>query len=63
LPEGWLWERHDELYLTWLAFRLADEFETYLRSGAGREFKTKEEFGELLGTGRWLPADLAPFLA
>jgi len=22
-----LWERHDELYLTWLAFRLADELE------------------------------------
>ncbi len=57
---GRLWERHDELYLTWLAFRLADEFEAYLRSGAGREFKTKEEFGELLGTGRWLPVDLAP---
>ncbi len=60
LPEGRLWERHDELYLTWLAFRLADEFETYLRSGAGRELKTKEEFGELLALGRWLPVDLAP---
>jgi hypothetical protein len=60
VSEGRLWERHDELYLTWLAFRLADEFETYLRSGAGREFKTKEEFGELLGIGRWLPVDLAP---
>ncbi len=59
-PEGRLWERHDELYLTWLAFRLADEFEAYLRSGAGREFKTKEEFGELLALGRWLPVDLAP---
>jgi hypothetical protein len=59
-PEGRLWERHDELYLTWLAFRLADEFEAYLRSGAGREFKTKEEFGDLLALGRWLPADLAP---
>jgi hypothetical protein len=30
-PEGRLWERHDELYLTWLAFRLADELEAYLR--------------------------------
>jgi hypothetical protein len=59
-PEDRLWERHDELYLTWLAFRLADEFEAYLRSGAGREFKTKEEFGDLLALGRWLPADLAP---
>jgi hypothetical protein len=38
-PEGRLWERHDELYLTWLAFRLADEFEAYLRSGAGRGFR------------------------
>ncbi len=60
LPESRVWERHDELYLTWLAFRLADEFEAYLKSGVGREFKTKEEFGELLGTGRWLPVDLAP---
>jgi hypothetical protein len=60
VPEGRLWERHDELYLTWLAFRLADEFEAYLRSGAGREFKTKEEFGDLLALGRWLPVDLAP---
>jgi hypothetical protein len=59
-PEGRLWERHDELYLTWLAFRLADEFEAYLRSGAGREFRTKEEFGDLLALGRWLPVDLAP---
>ncbi|MFZ8807186.1 MAG: hypothetical protein ACO2PN_03660, partial [Pyrobaculum sp.] len=57
-PESRVWERHDELYLTWLALRLADEFEAYLRSGAGREFKTKEEFGELLALGRWLPADL-----
>jgi hypothetical protein len=59
-PESRVWERHDELYSTWLAFRLADEFEAYLRSGAGREFKAKEEFGELLALGRWLPADLAP---
>jgi hypothetical protein len=59
-PESRVWERHDELYLTWLAFRLADEFEAYLRSGAGREFKTKEEFGELLALGRWLPVELAP---
>jgi hypothetical protein len=60
VPEARLWERRDELYLTWLAFRLADEYADYLRSGAGREFKTKEEFGELLALGRWLPADLAP---
>ncbi len=59
-PEGRLWERHDELYLTWLAFRLADEYAGYLRSGVGREFKSKEEFGELLALGRWLPVDLAP---
>jgi hypothetical protein len=59
-PYGRLWERHDELYLTWLAFRLADEFESYLRSGAGREFKTKEEAADLLALGRWLPVDLAP---
>jgi hypothetical protein len=59
VSEGRLWERHDELYLTWLAFRLADEFETYLRSGAGRR-QEKEEFGDLLALGRWLPADLAP---
>jgi hypothetical protein len=59
-PEDRLWERHDELFAVWLAFRLADEFEAYLRSGAGREFKTKEEFGDLLALGRWLPADLAP---
>ncbi len=58
-PEARLWERHDELYLTWLAFRLADEFETYLRSGAGREFKTKEEFAGAVSTP-WLPVDLAP---
>ncbi len=42
LPESRVWERHDELYLTWLTFRLAYEFEAYLRSGAGREFKAKE---------------------
>jgi hypothetical protein len=59
-PEGRLWERHDELYLTWLAFRLADEFEAYLRSGAGRGFRAKEEFGDLLALGRWLPVDLVP---
>ncbi len=34
-PESRLWERHDELFSAWLAFRLADEFEAYLRSGAG----------------------------
>jgi hypothetical protein len=59
-PEGRLWERHDELYLTWLAFRFADEYADYLKSGAGREFKAKEEFGDLLALGRWLPVDLAP---
>jgi hypothetical protein len=46
--------------LTWLAFRLADEFEAYLRSGAGRGFRAKEEFGDILALGRWLPVDLAP---
>jgi hypothetical protein len=60
VSEGRLWERHDELYLTWLAFRLADEYAGYLRSGVGREFKTKEAFGDLLALGRWLPVDLAP---
>jgi hypothetical protein len=59
-PEGRLWERRDELYLTWLAFRLADEYADYLRSGAGREFRAKEEFGDLLALGRWLPVELAP---
>jgi hypothetical protein len=59
-PESRVWERHDELYLTWLAFRLADEYADYLKSGAGREFKTKEEFSELLALGKWLPVDLAP---
>jgi hypothetical protein len=59
-PENRLWERHDELYLTWLGFRLADECADYLKSGAGREFKTKEEFGDLLALGRWLPVELAP---
>jgi len=58
-PEGRLWERHDELYLTWLAFRLADEFEAYLRSGAGRGFKTKEEVAGAVFMP-WLLVDLAP---
>jgi len=40
-PEERLWERHDELYLTWLAFRLADEYADYLRSGAGRELRPR----------------------
>ena len=40
-------------------FRVADEFEAYLRSGAGRRLE-KEVFGELLGTGRWLPTEAAP---
>jgi hypothetical protein len=59
-PESRVWERRDELYLTWLAFRLADEYADYLRGGAGRELKAKEEFGDLLALGRWLPVDLAP---
>jgi len=58
-PEGRLWERHDELFAVWLMFRVADEFEAYLRSGAGRGLE-KEAFGELLGTGRWLPTEAAP---
>ncbi len=59
VSEGRLWERHDELYLTWLAFRLADEFETYLRGGVGREFRTKEEVAGAVFMP-WLPVDLAP---
>ncbi len=59
LPEDRLWERHDELYLTWLAFRLADEFETYPKSGAGREFKTKEEVAGAVFMP-WLPDELVP---
>ncbi len=58
-PESRVWERHDELYLTWLAFRLADEFEAYLKSGVGRGFKTKEEVAGAVFMP-WLPADLAP---
>jgi hypothetical protein len=58
-PEGRLWERYDELFAVWLMFRVADEFEAYLRSGAGRGLE-KEAFGELLGTGRWLPVEAAP---
>jgi hypothetical protein len=57
--EDRLWERHDELYLTWLAFRLADEFKAYLRSGAGRELRTKEEVAGAVFMP-WLPVDLAP---
>jgi hypothetical protein len=59
VSEGRLWERHDELYLTWLAFRLADEYAEYLRSGVGREFKTKEEVAEAVYMP-WLPHDLTP---
>jgi hypothetical protein len=58
-PENRLWERFDELFAVWLMFRVADEFEAYLRSGAGRRLE-KEAFGELLGTGRWLPVEAAP---
>jgi outer membrane biosynthesis protein TonB len=60
VSESRVWERHDKLFAVWLMFRLADEFEAYLRSGVGREFKAKEEFGELLGTGRWPPVEAAP---
>jgi len=59
VSEGRLWERFDELFVVWLMFRVADEFEAYLRSGAGRRLE-KETFGELLGTGRWLPVEAAP---
>jgi hypothetical protein len=58
-PEGRLWERHDELYLTWLAFRLADEYAGYLRSGVGRELKTKEEVAGAVFMP-WLPHELVP---
>ncbi|MFZ8807234.1 MAG: hypothetical protein ACO2PN_03905, partial [Pyrobaculum sp.] len=59
VSEGRLWERHDELYLTWLAFRLADESEAYLRSGAGRGLRTKEEVAGAASMP-WLPVELAP---
>jgi len=58
-PYGRLWERHDELYLTWLAFRLADEYADYLRSGAGRELRTKEEAAGAIFMP-WLPHELVP---
>jgi len=58
-PENRLWERHDELYLTWLAFRLADECADYLRSGVGRGFRAKEEVAGVVFMP-WLPVDLAP---
>ncbi len=58
-PEDRLWERHDELYLTWLAFRLADEFEAYLRSGVGRGLRTKEEVAGAVYMP-WLPHELTP---
>jgi hypothetical protein len=59
VSESRVWERFDELFVVWLMFRVADEFEAYLRSGAGRRLE-KEAFGELLGTGRWLPTEAAP---
>jgi hypothetical protein len=59
VSESRVWERFDELFATWLMFRVADEFEAYLRSGGGRRLE-KEAFGELLGTGRWLPVEAAP---
>jgi hypothetical protein len=60
-PEDRLWERHDELYKVWLAFRLADEYEAFLKSGAGREMK-KEEAAEAASL-RWVPHELAkPFI-
>ncbi|WP_143615323.1 hypothetical protein [Thermoproteus sp. CP80] len=58
-PEERLWERHDELYLTWLAFRLADEYADYLRSGAGRELRTKEEAAGVIFMP-WLLQELTP---
>ncbi len=58
-PESRVWERHDELYLTWLAFRPADEFEAYLKSGVGRGFRAKEEVAGAVFMP-WLPVDLAP---
>jgi hypothetical protein len=57
-PEERLWERHDELYLTWLAFRLADEYADYLRSGAGRELAKEEAAGVIFMP--WLPHELVP---
>jgi len=57
--EARLWERHDELYLTWLAFRLADEYAEYLKSGVGRGFKTKEEVAGAVYMP-WLPHELTP---
>jgi len=59
VSEARLWERHDELYLTWLAFRLADEFESYLRSGVGRALRTKEEVAGAVYMP-WLPHELVP---
>ncbi len=57
VSEARLWERHDELYLTWLAFRLADEFEAYLRSGAGgglRLRRSSASFWPWGGGFRWI---------
>ena len=45
--------------MTWLAFRLADEFEAYLKSGVGRGFRTKEEVAGAVFMP-WLLVDLAP---
>ena len=59
VSEGRLWERFDELYLTWLAFRLADEYADYLRSGVGRGFRSKEEVAGAVFMP-WLPHELAP---
>jgi len=58
-PESRVWERHDELFAVWLAFRLADEYADYLRSGAGRGLKAKEEVAGAVFMP-WLPVDLAP---
>jgi hypothetical protein len=59
VSEARLWERRDEPSLTWLASRLADGFEAYLRSGAGRGFRSK---GEVAGAVfmPWLPVEAAP---
>ena len=49
------------MYKVWLAFRLADEYAAFLKSGAGREVK-KEEAAEAIST-YWLPDELAkPFI-
>jgi hypothetical protein len=54
------WERRDEVFLTWLAFRLAGVFERFLASGAGRGLG-REELLRVADLS-WLPNKLAgPF--